>query len=45
MVGDGTDRKEIDRELARYRGELAVLREEALARLRALFERGGKSLH
>jgi hypothetical protein len=34
-----------DRELARLRGEHAVLREEALARLRALFERDGKSLH
>jgi hypothetical protein len=32
-------------ELAGYRGELAVLREEALARLRALFERDGKNLH
>jgi hypothetical protein len=31
--------------LARLRGEHAVLREEALARLRALFERDGKSLH
>jgi hypothetical protein len=34
-----------DRELARLRDEHAVLREEALAGLRALFEGDGESLH
>lgn len=38
MIDDGVDREDVDCELARYRGELAVLREHTLARLHALFE-------
>lgn len=43
MIDAGTNRDEIDRELVRYRGELVVLREKALANVRALL--GGEGLH